>query len=79
MDAPYFIEEHLWMSASDEAALKFSLWEKHSHKEFFVTKIFFLPINLLQLLALGNIIFSCYKDFSVHLFKRFHFMNTDVY
>ena len=30
MDVPYFIEEHPWMSASDEAT-----------KEFFVTKFFF--------------------------------------
>ena len=28
MDALQFIEEHLWMRASDEVTLKFHTWEK---------------------------------------------------
>ena len=27
MDVPYFINRHLWMSASDEATLKEKLWK----------------------------------------------------
>ena len=52
----------------------------HFHKGIFCIKNFFLPINLLHLLILRNLIFFfCCKDFSVHLFARFHFMNTNVY
>ena len=40
MDAPHFIEEHVWMSAFNEATLKI-----------------FMPINLLQLLTFGNVIY----------------------
>ena len=30
MDAPYFIEEHLWKSDSDEAKYKFPTWERQA-------------------------------------------------
>ena len=53
---------------------------KHSHKGgiFCQKKIF--SINLLQLLMLGNTVFFFrFKDFSVRLFARFHFMNKNVY
>ena len=33
MDAPYFIKEHLWMASSDEATLKFSLWERQTFRK----------------------------------------------
>ena len=60
MDTPYLIEEYLQMSASGEAKLKFPMWERQmfQKKEFFChKKIFFLHINLLQLLTLGIIMF----------------------
>ena len=41
MDARYFLEEHLWMSASDEATYKFLLGkDRHFHKKKFVKKRF---------------------------------------
>ena len=53
---------------------------KHSHKGGFFCQKTIFSINLLQLLMLGNTVFSfrC-KDFSVRLLGRFHFMNKNVY
>ena len=54
--------------------------DKHSHKGgIFCHKEIFMSINLLQLLTFGNTIFFSFNDFSVHLFARFHFMNTNIY
>ena len=78
MDAPYFIKEHLWMGASNEATLKFFTWERQTfsqRRKFFATKRLLIYYNC----SSWGIYFFCCKDFSVHLFARFHFMNTNVY
>ena len=81
MDASYFIEEHLWMGASDEATLIFSTWERQTFPQrrcFLAEKDFFY-----QFIATAHVgeysIFFRFKDFSVRLFARFHFMNKNVY
>ena len=54
--------------------------DKHSHKGGFFCQKKIFSINLLQLLMLGNTVFFFrFKDFSVRLFARFHFMNKNVY
>ena len=50
-DAPYFVKEQFWMSASDEATLKFPMWERQtfSLRNFLSQKdfIFFLSTVLI--------------------------------
>ena len=50
MNVPYFIEEHLWMSASDEATLKFPYWERQTFPQnnFLSQKYFLIPVDLFQ-------------------------------
>ena len=82
MDTPYLIEEYLQMSASGEAKLKFPMWERQmfQKKEFFChKKIFFCILIYYNCSHWGSSCSFCYKDFSVHLLARFHFMNTNIY
>ena len=69
------------MGASDEATLIFSTWERQTFPQrrcFLAEKDFFY-----QFIATAHVgeysIFFRFKDFSVRLFARFHFMNKNVY
>ena len=54
--------------------------DKHSHKagNFFPQKDFLCLLIYYNCSRWGIYFFRC-KDFSVHLFARFHFMNRNVY
>ena len=82
MDAACFIKEHLWTGASNEATLKFSTWERQTlpqRRDFLPQKDFLCLLIYCNCSHLGIKYFFRCKDFSVHLFARFHFMNTNIY
>ena len=78
MDAPYFIKEHLWMGASDEATLIFSTWERQTFPQrrcFLAEKDFFY-----QFIATAHVgEYSIFFDLKTFLFVCLHFMNKNVY